>query len=107
LQRPQAVDRELAAVARAQRAAMLELAVRHLLVGVDLPVAEVADEQVAAEAAERRRRPREAPRRVQLAVLRHPPEQVAVHAVDVDEAETLAVLLVVTAGLLLRVGDED
>src|SRR5437870_1716639 len=39
---------------------MLELPVRQFLVGIDLPVAEVADEQVAAEAAERRRRPREA-----------------------------------------------
>jgi hypothetical protein len=49
-ERPPPVDRERLAVRTAQLAAVGELSVRELLVGVDLPVAEVAEEQVTAEA---------------------------------------------------------
>src|SRR5437870_2011644 len=52
LERPQAVDRDRPAVAAAQLAAVLELPVRQLGIGVDLAVAEVADEEIAAEATE-------------------------------------------------------
>src|SRR5436190_18540780 len=78
LECPEAVDRELAPVRIPERAAVLEDPGADLGVGVDPAVAEVADEQVAAEAAERGRRPREAPRRIQLAVLRDPLEGAAV-----------------------------
>jgi hypothetical protein len=107
LERPEPVDRERAAVARVQLAAMRELAVRPLFIGVDLPVAEVADEDVAAEPAERRRCDGDAPRSVQLAVLRDPREQRAGCVVHVDEAATLAGDLVAPGRVLLRVGDED
>ena len=70
---------------------MREASVRHRLVGVDRPVAEVADEQVAAEAPEVGRRQRKPPRRVQPAALGHAGEQRAVRVVLVDEAEALAV----------------
>ena len=90
-----------------ERAAVLEVAVRHLLVGVDLPVAEVADEQVAAEAAERRRSPGEPPRGVELPVLGDAAEELPVEVVDVDDAQPTAVRLVVRPGLLLAVGHED
>ena len=61
-----------------ERAAVLEVPVPHLLVGVDLPVAEVADQQVAAEPAERIRCPGEAPRSVELPVLGNPAEELPV-----------------------------
>src|SRR5205085_11968046 len=94
LQRPEAVDRKGLPVRRPQLAAVDELAARQLLVRVDLSVAEVADEQIPAEAAEVRRRPREPPRRVQLTVLRHAREQIPRKVVRVDEPETLAGQLV-------------
>src|SRR5438105_6439773 len=91
LERPEPVDRELAVRRDVERAAVLEVAVRHLLVCVDLPVAEVADQQVAAEAAERRRCPGETPRCAELPVLSHPAEELPVEVVDVDNAEAAAV----------------
>src|SRR6185369_8835091 len=75
LECPEPVDRELPVLCGAERAAVLEAAVLHLLVGVDLPVTEVADEQVAAEAAERLRRLREPPRGVELPVLSDAPQE--------------------------------
>src|SRR5207247_412089 len=55
-----------------------------------MAVAEVADEQVAAEPSETRGGERQAPRRVQLAVLRHADEQVPIRVEGVHEAEALA-----------------
>ena len=57
--------------------------------GVDLAVAEVADQEVAAEPAEVRRCESEAPRRIQLAAGRDAPEEVAAHVEDVHEPEAL------------------
>src|SRR5207248_8283887 len=86
LERPEPVDRELAVPRGVERAAMLEVAVPHLLVGVDLPIAEVADEQVAAEAAERRRSQGEPPRGVELPALGDPTDELPVEVIHVDEA---------------------
>src|SRR5262245_63861936 len=83
------------------------MAVPELTVGVDPPVAEVADEEIAAEAAEAHGCPREAPRGVQLPVLCHAAQQVPRQVVDVDEPETLTGDLVRCLLVLLRVGDED
>src|SRR6478609_5012827 len=77
------------------------------LVGVDLAVAEVPDEQIAGIAAERGRRCRETPGRVELAVLRSSCQQVAGEIVGVDEAAAFAGDLVMLLGVLLRVRDED
>ena len=68
--------RERLAIAAAKLAAMGEVPVRQLLVGVDVPVAEVADGPV--EAPEALRCQGEAPGRVQLAVLRHAIQEVPV-----------------------------
>src|SRR6476620_11330452 len=78
LECPEPVDRELPVLCGAERAAVLEAAVPHLRVGVDLPVAEVADQQVAAKAAERLRRLREPPRGVELPVLGYPTQELPV-----------------------------
>src|SRR5207244_8960925 len=107
LERPQTVDRQHAPSLRAQLPTRLELPGRLPLEGRDLAVAEVADEEIAAEAAEARRSEREAPRRVQLPVGRHPAEQRAARVELVDEAETLAGDVVVAVGVLLRIGHED
>jgi len=71
LEGPQTVDRErLVAVTTAELAPVSEVPVLLLFVGVDLTVAEVPDEQVAAEAAEARGSHGDTPWGVQLAVLR-------------------------------------
>jgi hypothetical protein len=69
LERPEPVDRDLPSAVVAERADALERAVGLRLVGVDLAVAEVPDEQVAAELPERRRRKSDAPGRVQAIAL--------------------------------------
>src|SRR5205809_6315931 len=86
---------------------MLEVPVRELGVGVDLAVAEVPDEEVAAERAEARGREGDPPRGVELAVLRDAREQRTARVEDVDEAEALTVLLVVARLLSLRERHED
>jgi hypothetical protein len=55
LQRPQAVDRERLSVGASKLAAVLELSRGRFSVGVDVPIAEVANEEIAAEASEVRR----------------------------------------------------
>jgi hypothetical protein len=74
------------------------------LVGADLPITEVADQQVAAEGAEPGRRcHRNAPRRVQLTVLGDPADQIAGRIVCIDEAEALVRDLVLGVRVLVRV----
>src|SRR6266571_7757252 len=90
LERPESVDRQRFPICAAQLASVFELPVWQLFVGVDLPVAEVADEEIAAEAAEVRRGKRKPPRRVELSVLRDTGEQIAVHVVDVHEPTPLS-----------------
>src|SRR5205823_3918536 len=61
----------------------------------------------AARPSEARGGERQAPRRVQLAVLRHADEQIPIRVEGVDEAEALAVELISRARALLRVRHED
>src|SRR5436853_1362851 len=107
LERPQAVDGQNLAFARPELADELERPVQLRLERADLPVAEVPDEQVAAEAAEAGRRHRKAPWRVQLAVRRDAGEQCATRVELVYEAQALAGDVILPVGVLLRVGDED
>src|SRR5207245_3976186 len=69
--------------------------------------AEVADEQVVAEALPARRRPREAPRRVEVATGSDSRDERAVGLELADEAEARPVDLVVGDRILFRVGHED
>src|SRR2546421_5649379 len=82
-QSPQAVNSDRAAARPAELA--LELAGRRVI-GVDPAVAEVADQDVAAEGAEGRRRQGHRPGRVELSAADKPLEQVAVRCEDVDES---------------------
>src|SRR2546427_6501067 len=107
LQRPEPVDDELPSVHGPERPDELERPVGQLLVRVHMSVAEVAYEQVTAERSETRRGEREAPRRIQLAMLCHTREQIPVRLEGVDEAEALAVDLVLRPRALLRVRHED
>src|SRR4029079_11752209 len=89
LERPQAVDRQHP-VTRPQLAVRLPAAFRILAERRDLAVPEVADQQVAAEAAEALgRRLCDAPRCVQLAMLTDPGEQLPARVERVDEALAL------------------
>src|SRR5947209_13332142 len=90
LQRPQPVDRKLLSVRGPEHADELPCPIGQFLVGVDVPVAKVADEQGAAEGAEAGGGHREAPRGIQLAVLRDAREQVPVRVESGDEGEAVA-----------------
>ena len=71
------------------------------VVGVDVAVAEVADEQVAAEPAEAARRQRQAPRRVERAPGDQPPDERAVIGEHVHEPVAPPGDVVVQRGVLL------
>src|SRR5262249_48340862 len=105
---PEAVDRERLAVGASELAVRLEqLAVLLRLDPRDPAVAEITDEQFAARLAEVvSRRHREAPRRVEMAVLGDTGNQVAVRRVLVDEPTAPAGDLVLCGCVLLRVRDE-
>src|SRR2546429_1563104 len=103
---PETIDRHRFAVGRAQLTAVRERAVSLRRVRVDRPVAEVADEQVAAEAAKVRRRHRKSPGSVQLPARGDAGDEGPVSLELVDEAEALSSHLVI-ASALLRVGDEQ
>src|SRR6266566_4757979 len=103
-QSPESVDRDRAAAGTTELA--LELAA-HRVVGVDPAVAEVADEDVAAEGAEGRGRERHRPGRVELASADETLEQIAVGGEDIDEAVTGPRVVVVLAGTLLSEGDVE
>src|SRR6266545_358853 len=106
-ERPQAVDGERLTICSSQGAPVREGPVRASRVGVDLPVAEVAHEEVAAKPAEARRRERQPPRRVQLTTAGDAPEEGAARVEPVDEAQALPGDLVLCLGILLGVGQED
>src|SRR5262249_52152772 len=92
-QRPKAIDRERWSVGGVQGAAGLELALTGEVCrveGVDATVAEIADEQVIAEAPEISGRECQSPRRVELTLRRDAAEQVAGGVEGVHEAVTLA-----------------
>src|SRR2546430_17729104 len=84
-QSPQAVNSDRAAARAAELA--LELAGRRVI-GIDPAVAEVADQDVAAEGPEGRRGKRHRPRGVELSSADEPLEQVAVRSEHVDESVT-------------------
>src|SRR6266702_2372655 len=107
LQGPESVDREPLSVGSTQLSAVLEVPVCQLLVRVDLPVTEVSDEEIAAEASEVRPSEGESPWRVQLTVLRYTHEQIAGRVIGVDEAKALSGDFVMRSLVLLRVRDED
>src|SRR2546427_10137031 len=100
LQGPEAVDRQRLPARVPQLSTVLEPSVRHFLVGVDLAVAEVSYEQIAAEATEVRGCEREPPRCVELAVLRDTREQRARGVVGVHEPSSLSMDLVSGLGVL-------
>src|SRR5207237_10641870 len=86
-QGPQPVGDDGLAVLVGDRALEVEAAAL-MLEGVDAPVAEVADEQIAAEAAERVRRDGQATGRVQRPARRDAADEAAVAIELVDEAVT-------------------
>ena len=90
-------------VRRAQLPNQLEGAVLLRFVGADLTVTEVADQQIAAEAPEVRRRPGDAPRSVELPVRRDAAQEGSRGAEHVDEAHALPLDVV----LLAHVGRHD
>src|SRR5262249_45706510 len=104
---PQALDLDRPAAGEPEGTVRLPVSVGLPLVGVDLPVAEVADEKVAADVAEHRRRHRHAPRRVERALAGHTAEQVSAGVEHVDEAEPRARNVEPLRLVLLRVGDEE
>src|SRR5262249_52771481 len=104
---PEAVDPDRPAAGEPEGTVRLPVSVGLPLVRVDLPVAEVADQQVAADAAEHRRRHRHAPRRIERALAGHAAEQVSAGVEHVDEAEPRARYVEPLRLVLLRVGDEE
>src|SRR6202041_2026012 len=82
-QRPETVVNQRAAVRTRQRAEPLA---RFRIERVERAVTEIADENVIGELAEGRRRHRDAPRRIEMPMLREASQQIAVHIEDVDEA---------------------
>src|SRR4029077_5089748 len=75
------------------------------IVGIDAPVAEVADQDVAAEGAEGRRRQGHSPGRVEPAFPDEPLEQVPIGTEDVNESVARTRQVVVLIRLLLGEGD--
>src|SRR5262249_3651047 len=75
--------------------------------GVDAAVAEVADQQVAAEGSKARRREHHAPRRVEVAARDEAAVEVTVGLEDVDKAVARAGLVIVGVGVLLGVADVE
>jgi hypothetical protein len=105
LHSPESIDVYGLVVCVAQSAEELALARPE---GVDRAVAEIADQQCAAELSEARRRKRESPWRVENPVTCDSTDEVPLRIEDVDEAETWSLLLFVAAGLLLfRIRDVD
>ena len=107
LQRPQSVDHQSPAGSGAQLPGRCERAAGPPPESVDPAVAEVADQQVAAEATEGARCTSDAPGRIQLAAASDPGEQPAVAVEGIDEAEPRPVDVVLAFRVLLSEGDED
>src|SRR5579872_5358999 len=73
----------------------------------DVTVTEVADENPAAEPAERVRSPRHAPGRIERAATGEAPQQMAVRIEYVHEAAARAGDVVVLRAILQRIGDKQ
>src|SRR5439155_20299362 len=106
LERPEPVDRDRLVAPGPKLAFVFEPAVL-VPVRVGPSVAEIADEQIAAEASERARGPGETPRRVQQSPSCDPCLEVSGEVVGVDEAQALTGQLVLGGRILLRIRDED
>src|SRR6266849_1510431 len=102
-QGPQAVDRQRLAVAAVE----LVDEVPALVEGVDPAVAEIADQDVAAEAAEGEGGARHGPGRIEVPVAGEAPQQVAVGVEHIDEAAARAGDVVVLLRVLLGIGHEE
>src|SRR5450631_3453090 len=89
---PETIDRQHLSLSRAQLPGKF---VALQFVSVDLPVAEVADQQMVAELAETCGRKRHSPRRVQLAVRCDAIDQESVGIEDVDDTASRSCGLVV------------
>ncbi len=86
---------------------MIEELARLRAEDIDLPIAEVADQDVVAKLAEVKGRLDYAPRRIEEAVRSKAPDQMSVGIEDVHEAETLAMHRVMLGRILLGIGDEE
>src|SRR5262249_19170396 len=104
---PQPVELDRLTVTAPKRAAELPMAIRAMLVRVDLPVPEVPDQQIAAGGGEVGGSERQAPGRIEGALGRDASEELPARVEHVDEAGPGAgdVDLLVLVGL--RIGDED
>src|SRR5207247_8535605 len=107
LKRPQAVDAQHLMVACPELADELESPVHLRFESADFTVAEVANEQIAAEASEACRSDGDPPRRVQLPVRRDAAEEGPARTEPVDETVSLPGHVVLALGALLRVRDHD
>src|SRR2546422_465756 len=84
-----------------------EIVATRWIVGVDLSIADVADEQGAAEGTEFRRRQGQPPRRVERAMRSESPQEAAARVVHVDETKPSAHDFIAPVLVLLGVGNEE
>ena len=102
-QRPQPVDDQRLIMRVIELIQEMTLGV----VNIDFAVAEVADEDVAAEAAKGEGRPHDSPGRIQLAAGGEAPEQMTIRVEDVDKAVARAGDVVMFLRVLLGIGHEQ
>src|SRR5262249_38762373 len=100
---PQPVDNDRLAVAVSE--CTPEIPVR--IECIYLPIAEIADEDIAAESTKGERSPRNTPRRIQWSAAREALEQISIGVVDVDEAIARTSYVVVLFRVLEGIGDEE
>src|SRR5215475_2134913 len=102
-QRPQPVNHKRLALVVPQRPEELPPRIE----GVDVPIAEIANEDRAAEPAKGEGGLRDAPRRIQRPLAREAPQQLPVGVEHVDKAMARPRHVVAFVLTLLRVGDEE
>jgi hypothetical protein len=78
-----------------------------LVIDIDPAVAEIADQYVAGELTEARRRQRHAPRRIERSARGKAPQQMSVGVEDIDEAKMRARDIVMLGRILLGIGDKE
>ena len=102
-QGPQPVDRQRASVEAAHLTKKIPGRVEY----IDPAVAEIADKDIPAKAAEGQRGPRNAPGRVQRATRGKVPDQMAVGVEDIDKAVALTGDIGIPCRVLLGVGHKE
>src|SRR4029077_11846420 len=102
-QGPQPVDRQRASVEAAHLTKKIPVRVEY----IDPAVAEIADQDIPAKAAEGQRGPRNAPGRVQRATRGKPLKQMAVGVEDIDKAVALTGDIDIFCRVLLGVGHKQ